>query len=105
VPQLRFPIDSNAHLPSLHFDGMISDECLDVIRTFFAPAQQANSWLTAPPQEGPPGVNAAQHFACLLRGKHYVEVRDGNGFTLHDRALAEVATALTALKRQWWKLW
>jgi hypothetical protein len=98
-------VASVSHLSDLHADGFLSGDGLEVIREFLAHAEQANFFLTAPIQSGPPGLNGAQRVACLLRGKALIENRNENGTTLRDRALGEVANAITVMQHQWWRLW
>jgi hypothetical protein len=102
VPLTHFPTDSTLHLGALHADGFLTGDALALLQEFFAPAEHANSLLTAPAQQDLPGANAAQRLQLLFRGKDHVEARDSNGTTLRDRALAEVAGAISAIDRQRW---
>jgi hypothetical protein len=104
IQPILLPVASSSYLSALHGDGFLSVEGLEVIQEFLTPAEQANFLLTIPSQHGPPGLAGAQRLACLLRGKTLTETRDENGVTLRDRALGEVASALTAMQRQWWKV-
>jgi hypothetical protein len=99
VPQVRLPLGAAAWLPSLYVNGHLSGEELAAIEAVFAPAKDANWWLTAPPRDGPAGSNGAQYLRCLLQGRAAVELRDHEGLTLRDRALAAVSRAITALDR------
>ena len=105
IQQIMLPVASASYLSDLHADGLLSDSALEVIREFLDHAQQANFFLTAPAQSGPPGLNGAQRLASLLRGKALTEIPDENGITRRDHALGEVATAITTMQRQWWRLW
>jgi hypothetical protein len=105
VRQVALPVDAGSYLPDLHADGFLSADALAEIRQFLAPAEQANFFSNARIESGPPGSNGAQRLACLLHGKALTEDRDTNGITHRDRALAEVASAITEIERQWWRVW
>lgn len=94
------PAVSVALTSQLHADGFLSDQALTRLQEFFAPAQQANALLTSPSQGGPAMLNEARRMGYLRQGRDYVETRDSNGLTLHDRIKGELAAALTKLSRQ-----
>ncbi len=77
-----------------------TDETLSLLQQFFDPAIQANALMTAPPQGGPPMLNEARRMAQLSQGRGYVQRRDSNGFTLHERAKAALPEAPTRIWRR-----
>jgi hypothetical protein len=105
VPSIPLPTQSTALLPALHSDGILTSEELEVLHRFFNPAEQANIWLSAPAQSGPPGMNGAQRLRALLEGKKSVQLQPGQDATLRDLALGAVASAVTRIDRQRWRPW
>jgi hypothetical protein len=89
----------------LHSDGILTNEELDILRRFFNPAEQSNFWLSAPAQPGPQGTNGAQRLMSLLQGKKSLELQPGQETTLHDLAIAAIASAVTRIERQRWRPW
>lgn len=97
VPQRPLPTGSAGLISALHADGLLTDRAFSLLREFFGPAEQANALLAAPAHQGPPLMSGALRLACLLQGRRNVQVRDGNGFTLYDRAMGELAEAITRI--------
>jgi hypothetical protein len=100
IPQTQFPIPSANQLTTLHAEGFLTSVELEALQMYFAPAQQANSWLTAPE-----GENISRRLVCLLQGRRHVEWKDRDGNTLLYLARRAVAGAQSAIDRQRWKPW
>jgi hypothetical protein len=105
IPQFRLPTDSAAHLATLYADGFLTTVEAEVLRDYFAAAEQANHWLSAPEQAGPEGENATRRLMSLLRGRAFVERQDGSGQTFQDLTRAAVARALSAIEQRRWRPW
>lgn len=75
---------------------------MSLLREFFSAAQDANVSLISPGLGlgGPPMMNLARRAGRLADGKRFVQNRDGNGLTLHDRVKAALAEALTSISRR-----
>jgi hypothetical protein len=100
VPQRPLPTGSTVLISALHADGLLTDRAFSLLREFFGPAEQANTLLAAPAHQGPPFMSGALRLTCLLQGRRNVQIRDGNGFTLYDRVMAELAEAMTKIGRR-----
>ena len=96
----QLPTESMPLILSLHADGFLAESAMNLLREFFAPAQDANALLVAPSLGGPPMMNLALRAGCLVRGKGFVQIRDGNGITLHERVKAELAETISNITRR-----
>lgn len=96
----QLPTESIALVLTLYADGFLTHRALSLLREFFAPAQNANALLTAAPLGGPPMMNLALRAGYLVHGKGFVQNRDGNGLTLHERVKAELAEAISNISRR-----
>jgi hypothetical protein len=101
----RLPTDSLRLVPDLHADGILDDDGNQCISQFLQLAEEANTWLAAPPQHGPPGVNDARRWACLLRGRSFCLDVDATGTSVRDRALAAISNARSGIERRRWIPW
>ncbi len=102
IPQGILPTTGVSTLSDLHAEGLLTEHSFSIINAFFQPALDANHWATTAVSEGPPGLNGAQRFASLLRGRRHVAECDQTGLTLREQAIAEIANARSTL-HHWWR--
>lgn len=67
---------------------------MSLLSRIFSAAQDANASFISSPLSGPPMMNLVLRAGHLADGKRFVQNRDGEGLTLHERLKAALAEEL-----------